>query len=83
MSGWEARHEGHIVTRPVERTDPAEAALVARLEAAGWTVVDRRAGEDVAVTDWPGLQWFEVQVEADTWAALDEFRTPSDHHEED
>lgn len=57
MTGWEARHEGHIAPRPAERTDPAEAALVARLEVAGWTVVDRRAGEDVAVTIFGVVRW--------------------------
>lgn len=49
MTGWEARHEPFLTVRPPERVDPGEAALIARLEAAGWTVVDRRAWEDVTI----------------------------------
>lgn len=49
MTGWDRQHPDLIVTRPTERVDPIEAALVARLAAAGWTVVDKRAGDAVAV----------------------------------
>lgn len=57
MTGWDRQHPDLIVTRPTERVDPAEAALIARLAAAGWTVVDRRAGEDVAVTIFGVVRW--------------------------
>lgn len=56
MTGWDRQHPD-LTVRPPERVDPAEAALIARLAAAGWTVVDRRAGEDVAVTIFGVVRW--------------------------